>query len=235
MARDFRREILEATQQGDIGALANLAHVLLGHVEADDERRERQAEKKRKQRENRSVPGQVGTSGMSLNVPGRPGTNGDVPGGTHTQSVTTTHTPTAASQVIAKLGDDRLQQSLDLLIAAVGSGWEDVAGFLLRRKYSAWQAWADVMLREIGPGSQYVAADLVKVCGDDGTLDEKIKSAGIMRTFLNYARMDRVGDNSRSPPSSAARKGSTSRRDTKVTSGPALAPTTEPERIKWQT
>lgn len=203
MARDFRREIFDAVQAGDLAALSNIAHVLLGHVEADDERRERQADKKRKQRENRAVPGQTGTSGMSgmsPNVPGRPGTNGDVPPVVHNTKEldNNNRTPPPASQVIAKLGDVKLQTALDRLRELMADQWEDVASFLLRRKYVSWQGWVDSMLRELGPGSQYAPADLVQVCRDDPTLEKPIGSAYALRTFLGYARVERM--RSREPP-----------------------------------
>lgn len=241
MDRDYRRAIYDAVQAGDVGALASIAHVLLNVAEADEERRARQAAKKRKQRGAVDVPGQAGTNGdsggheMSRDVPGQRGTKGDISPVVHTQrSRTTTHTPPPSAQVIAKLGDDKLQSSLDRLCSLMGDKWEDVASFLLRRKYIQWQGWADTMLREVGMSSQYTPDDLARVCNDEPTLDKPLGSAYALRQFLSYARVERVGGNQRSPPSGAARTGSTSRRDTKVSTGPALAPT-DVKDIKWQT
>lgn len=230
MSRDFRKELAIAAESRDIPGLLAIAYQLLGRVEADDERRTRQAEKKRIQRDLRVS----GTSGMSPDVPGRPGTNRDVPDATHTLRTTrtNTHTPGPAAQVVAKLGDAELQRSLDLLRALFAdTQWHDVSGFFLRRKYTAWKAWADIILRDLGPGSQFTPADFAAVCRDEPTLDKKIGSAGILRTFLGYARRERMGE--RSPPADAARTGSTSRRVTKASTGPAAPPSDPDTPLRW--
>ena len=203
MPRDFRVEITAAVQANDLAALAAIAHNLLGRVEQDDERRARQAEKKRLQRS--PVPGRPGTnsqemmsgtSGMSPNVSGRPGTSGDVP--TVDPPLRSKTTPPPSAQVIAKLGDSRLQHSLDLLRAKFDAEqWEDVASFFLRRKYDRWLEWSQAMLRDVGPGSQYEPIDLLRVCQDDGTLEKRIGSAGVLRKFLAISRQERVGQQER--------------------------------------
>jgi len=200
VSRDFRREIFDAVQAGDIVALSAIAHNRLGRVEADDERRSRQAEKKRNQRR---VPGQVGMSRTSPLVPGRPGTSWDVPGVVQQHLSTdnnnkAVHIPPPSAQVIAKLGDTKLQSALDRLRDLMGEQWEDVAAFLLRRKYVSWQGWVDTMLREVGMTSQFTPDDLAQVCRDDPTLDKPIGSAYALRTFLGYARIERMRP--REPP-----------------------------------
>lgn len=176
---------------GDLAALSAIAHNLLGRVEQDDERRARQADKKRKQR--------GGTSRMSPDVPGRPGTSGDVPGPVPTPTKILTTTPPPAAQVIAKLGDEKLQRGLDQVAAMMGEKWIHVAEFLLRRKYSTWQGWVDAFNRDVGMTSQFSPDDLAKVCQDDATLDDKIGSGWVLRKFLGPARQDRL-EGARSPP-----------------------------------
>lgn len=231
--RDFRKELAAAAESRDVSGLLAIAYQLLGRVEADDERRARQADKKRKERENRASA----TSGMSPDVAGRPGTTGDIPARHNTTRTTTTqpNAPKPSAQVIARLGDTALQRDLaSLREKFTEDEWEDVAMFFLRRKYVVWAGWANAMLREIGMTSQYQPADLLRVCQDDATLDDKIRGYGVLRSFLQAARIERMGGN-RSPPSGAARTGSPSRRDTKVTTGPAAPPTDTAEDIKWQT
>lgn len=238
MARDFRAEIAAALSENNIGALAEIAGNLLGRVEADDERRHRQAEKKRLQRLSRDNGGQSRTSPsahLSRDVPGQAGTGVDIPPVVPPLRSNPIPPPPSA-QVIAKLGDVRLQRGLDMLREKfTDEEWEDVASFFLRRKYDRWAEWAGAMLREVGPGSQYEPADLLSVCRDDGTLDKRIGSAGVLRSFLGTARVARVGG-IRSPPTGAARPSGRngSRRDTNPTSDP-IAPTDSIEKVKWQT
>lgn len=203
MARDIRRELVAAVEAKDVAALAALAYQLLGRVEADDDRRARQAEKKRLERERRLSA----TSGMSPNVPGRPATSGDIPDIDPTPKRSFT-TPPPSAQVIAKLGDEALQRNLDLLRARyTAEEWEDVAAFFLRRKYDRWYEWSKAFLREIGPGSQFEPVDLLRVCQDDGTLDNKLGSGGVLRKFLGPARLERVEGARPPPPQGQAKPG----------------------------
>lgn len=226
LTRDYRAEITAAVQAGSVEALSSIAHILLGRLEEDDERRSRAAEKKRKQREAKLS----GTSRLSPDVPGRPGTIGDIPLVEHPLRSFTTP-PTPARQVIAKLGDVKLQGSLDRLTAIMGDQWEDVAGFFLRRKYVTWQGWADTMLRDCGMTSQFTVGDLATVCRDDGTLDKPLGSGGVLRTFLGYARQARIGGaTERGPPATNGR-----RPPARVMPGAQQFPTaTDPDaEVKW--
>lgn len=230
--RDFRAELAAAAQRADVGELLAIAYQLLGRVEQLDERRAHDAERKRRSRDRRvSV-----TSGMSQDVTSGHVTSCDVTPVVPPLRTRTNPPPTAAARVVAKLGDERLQRGLSMLREKfTEEQWEDVASFFLRRKYDRWTEWAAAMLREVGPGSQYEPIDLVRVCQDDGTLDKRLGSAGILRSFLQTARQERVGGN-RSPPSGAARPGSTSRRDTnRKPVGVPAPPTDSIDDVKWQT
>lgn len=218
--RNFRQEIAAAVKSNDVGELMALAYQLLGRVEADDDRRERAAEKKRKERERKGssqdVPRQAGTSrtsqtaNLSQDVPGRPGTSGDVAAVVPPLRSLTTHPPLASSEisrVLAELGNSTLDQLVAQLRAWYSDEqWEDIAAFFMRRRADRWYEWVKAMLRDCGgTGSQFTRDDLLRVCQDDGTLDKRIGSAGVLRKFLAPARAERMGPGERSPPSTERR------------------------------
>lgn len=78
------------------------------------------------------------------------------------------------------------------LAQEMGDLWPDADAFVKRRQSSTWLAWLREMLAVIGPGSQYVPADLALVCRDDGALDRPIGSPKGLRVFLASARAERL-------------------------------------------
>lgn len=202
--RDIKKELAAAVATGNVAELAALAYQLLGKVEADDERRARQAEKKRTSRD---VARQVETSrtaDLSIDVSGRPGTSGDVSAVVPPlRSLTTPPTQPSVefSRVLAELANPALDVLVQQMCAWYSdTQWEDVAAFFLRRRADRWYDWAKAMTRDCGGSSQFTGDDLLRVCQDDGTLDKRIGSAGVLRKFLAPARAERVGTSERSPP-----------------------------------
>ncbi|MES2359993.1 MAG: hypothetical protein V4529_16760 [Gemmatimonadota bacterium] len=85
------------------------------------------------------------------------------------------------------------KQYAGLLSLAMGEGpFRDADAFVRRRPSDTWLGWFREMLALIGPGSQYVAADLAQVCRDDTALDRKIASPKGLRVFLGSARAERI-------------------------------------------
>lgn len=227
-SRDFRRDITDAVQSGDVAALSAIAYQLLGRVEADDDRRAKQADKKRRERERKAMSA---TSGMSPDVAGRPGTSGDVATVVPPKRSLTTPPPPSA-QVIAKLGDESLQRELDLLRSKYSrEEWEDVAAFFLRRKYDRWHGWAKAMLRSLGPASQYMPSDLLQVCRDDELLDRRLGSEHILLQFMGPVRTARLNAG-KPPPTTKAGPLLRSRTTPVGTPAPPSDPDVAP---KWQT
>lgn len=239
VARDFRHDLAAAVTTNDVAGIIALAYQLLGKVEHDEERRARLAEKKRLERESRNVARQGAmspTSEMSRNVAGRRETGRDVADGVPSpEKILTTNPPPAReTRAIAAVDDPKLAATLNLVRTASGESWTDVEAFMLRRSYATWQGWADEMLRVVGGASQFTWEDMATVCRDDATLDKKLGSAFVLRKFLAPVRQERL-EALRSPPGTAARPGSPSRRDSK----PApqryeYSEGTDPEKIKWQ-
>lgn len=89
--------------------------------------------------------------------------------------------------------DELIERYAAMLHNAMGDTlFPDVDGFVKRRPYATWLGWLREMLSLVGPGSQFVPADLAQVCRDDAALDRRIGTPKGLRSFLGSVRAERV-------------------------------------------
>lgn len=236
MASRYDPEIKVALAAGDVAELARIAYQLAAKLEHDDERRERDAKRKKNKRSR--------MSGKSEDVTGNPRTSVDFPevqdGSPPREELEQTPpTPRVVRDVtlIEMVDDDLLRAKLLALKSHVGDDlWGDVESFLIRRKSVVWLGWVEAMLRDAGPGSQFSPADLAEVCRDDATLEKPLGSGHILRSvFLPKAREARfklAAGGERSPPPGAPQR-RTTRRDGAPASTPA-PPSNPDDEITFQ-
>lgn len=180
---DYTAEIAEALQASDAQRLACIAMELLVIAGTALERRERDRRRKanrpRKSAESVEIHGSGGmrsSSSFSLD-----------------ESLEEKDSSVSAEIRGTEQPDEVVLQRMDLLCGAVGDAeWSDVDAFIRRRPYYTWKGWADEMLTLIGPGSQFLPCDLVRVCRDDAALTRPIGSPKGLRIFLADARVVRV-------------------------------------------
>lgn len=211
-ARDYAAEITAAVAAGDIAALTRIAFLLLGKVEADDDRRARQADKKRRQRDNGGRPGRPE---LSKDVPGQNGTSesaySELPRSTTTID---THPTRVRARPLAVVVDDlspATRTAFELLRTAMAEYWPPIDGFLQRRPADTWDGWLSEMSKLTHPGSQFTPGDLAQVCSDDSALTRRIGSPYGLRKFVANARLERMenvngngnGNGAKHPPATA--------------------------------
>lgn len=102
---------------------------------------------------------------------------------------TTTHT---AREALRREEDGENIEVLSALMSGqMGDNWSTVDAFVKRRPVHTWYGWLRGMAAEIGPGSQYLPADLAAACRDDEALSVGIGSMAILRTFLARSKAER--------------------------------------------
>lgn len=139
--------------------------------DAEAKRRADQARRKREERDRKSH-----------NVTGRHATERDTPQVSSDSFLTPKENTTHGARDEAPLG----------FIDTLGEFWPSVERFIMRRDSSTWAGWFRQMTKEIGPGSQYTAADLAQVCDDDEALQSPIGTPFGLRIFLQKVRQERV-------------------------------------------
>ena len=184
--RNYVAEITEALHASDAQRLARIALELFGRAARDEERRAKDAARKR------NVRGNPRTSAESTESADMRSSSSNTP------LVLTTNTDYSAN-VRGIRGHEGVEEhvlkSIDLLRGSVGDeDFRAVDEFIGRRPYRNWKGWLDEMLACVGPGSQYTPADLVRVCKDDAALERPIGSPRGLRAFLLSARVERVRD-----------------------------------------
>lgn len=183
---DYTAEIAEALHASDAQRLARIAMELLVIAGTALDRRER--DRLRKQGA-RPIP-RKSTESAEIHGPG---------GMRSSRSFSLDESleekdSTASAEIRGNEQPDELVlQRMDLLRGAVGDAdWPDVDAFIRRRPYYTWKGWSDEMASLIGPGSQFLPCDLVRVCRDDAALSRPIGSPKGLRIFLADARVVRV-------------------------------------------
>ncbi len=185
----------DAAQRGDDRAattLTDAAKLLFADQSAVDlveERRRR--DRDRKPKRDRDVVGNPRKSTESAEIQSAPSGFSPTPPFPN---------PLTTQRDTARGYDDSeaVEQYSGLLSNAMGDSFEDASAFVRRRPRETWRGWFREMLALIGPGSQYIAADLAQVCRDDTTLDRRIASPKGLRVFLASARQERISAGSRS-------------------------------------
>jgi hypothetical protein len=177
---------------------------------AEEQRRRAQAERKRRSRHgtSQSVTGQGVTSHdvlppvspLSCSPPFIPHPEDDNNRPREAKSE-------AAKQASGEAEADALiEQYAVMLHDAMGDElFREADAFVKRRPYETWRAWFREMLALIGPGSQFVAADLAQVCRDDGALDRPIGTPKGLRSFLASIRAERMAAKSAANGATSAR------------------------------
>ena len=89
--------------------------------------------------------------------------------------------------------------------------WPVVEAFLARRPSDRRRGWLDAMARAVGPGSQFVGADLVAACHDDAV--NQVAHPPGLRAFLAKARQERLSQTSTSNSSGPRVNGAGNRND----------------------
>lgn len=182
---DYTAEIAEALHASDAQRLARIAMELLVIAGTALERRERDRQRKQ---DARSCP-RKSTESAEIH-----GQNGQRSSSSVLESTSNGKDYYASAEIHGQPGpDEAVMQRMDMLRGQVGDAdFPSVDAFVRRRPYRTWLAWLDEMLTSIGPGSQYMPVDLVRVCRDDGALDRPIGSPRGLRSFLHGARVERV-------------------------------------------
>jgi hypothetical protein len=191
--RNYAKEIVAATIAGDLETVAAIAHELAGKVAHDDDRRERQADKKRRQR-----------AALSRDISGLKGTNADTPGqGETTPEVSlispqtpinssyprTTHTP--AHEAEGRLSAPQLA---GMLCDRLGPDlWADVERFLDSRNPRTHASWLHEFIKLLGPAQGFTPEDLAGACTDALMLDIPLSGPYAVRTFMLKKRDERLG------------------------------------------
>lgn len=200
-ARDYAAEITAALIASDIGALAKLAFFLLSRVEAEDERREKDAARKRSQ------PPPNPRKSAEIQPPENPRNSTEFPGNPRRENValtTTAKATTESSRDRAREAlDDDLSWKDDEIVAALikplveqmGDLWPSAERFIARRDPETRAGWIREMAKLV-TGSQFSPADLAQVCDDDAALKRPIGSPYGLRKFLQLQKQERIGNGS---------------------------------------
>lgn len=192
MARDYAKEIADALQAGNIGAVAALAYMLLGRVMADDERREKENNRKQRFRDKRRLetdePDTTSGDGMRRDTTGHDVASESA--SSLTAKTTSTTPPTTAREALDFFGSDVSAGQLKPRMAA---HWPSVLRFLNRRPVATWGGWTRAMLKCVA-GEEFAPADLAQVCDDDEALTRPVGSPFVLRRFLVTMRTERTED-----------------------------------------
>lgn len=111
--------------------------------------------------------------------------------------------PLAQSNGVELTPDIDTAETLALSLSnLLGDRLGDVRRFVATRRRETWPAWMRQMLKLIGPGSQFTAADLADACNDAMALEEPIAGPHALRAFIAKQRHERMV-----PPGTTTRVG----------------------------